>query len=53
MEEYSMLTMRSLFLFAAGVASCLLFASCGKDNNPFKFKTANDRTQQYAQVTEP
>jgi hypothetical protein len=45
--------MKSLFLFAAGLASCLLFSSCGKDNNPFKFKTSNDRPNQYAQVTQP
>ena len=42
--------MKSLFLFAAGLASCLLFSSCGKDTNPFKFNTAKERTIHYAHV---
>ncbi len=43
MGGYFKLAMKSLLLLAAGLASCLLFASCGKDTtNPFKMGSSNE-----------
>ncbi len=50
MEEYSKLTMKSLLLFAAALASCLLFSSCGKDHGPFKWNASKERPAEPVQV---
>jgi len=42
--------MKSLLLISLGIASSLLLSSCGKDYQPFKKKSANERTKYYAQV---